>query len=493
MLFGPTSLRALCDDSLEHDRLASAIRHPDHSPHGPARMPRLSRLALGTIQPGADPQPATWALLSLLSRAGLQVQHFLSRACFAPLDGAAVTTGVNSRHLDSWLMNEELCRETFTSGAATTDVAVVEGRYASAVPRHARAGGNLETLCQWLDLPRIAIVDVARLGTCRLPARPEAIDAVILDRLPNRTSFFQWQVELESLWRTPVIGGLLDDPVLRAVIDKLPRGTSPHTRICAELADSLASFTPADRFLDLASRRDQFPTPLRPALLAPTDESVTVAVAFDEAFRCYFPDTLAMLEQLGADVVDFSPLRSESLPDNADIVYLGCGHPERYADELASNHCLMMALREHVCAGRRIYAEGGGLAYLCQYLETPDGRVEPMLGVLPALARLGRTPRAPEPVELHLSRGSWLGRAGGRLRGYRSSNWQLEPTGDLTPLAHVVGEDRLTQFDLVGRHHAIGSRVHLNFAAQREFLRSFLRPHAPCLELARSTSSSGCG
>lgn len=455
-------------------------------------MPRLSRLALGTVQPDADAQPATWALLGLLSRAGLQAQHFLSRACFAPLDGAPVTTGVNSRHLDSWLMTEEVCREMFASGAATTDIAVVEGRYKSSVAPQYRTGGNLETLCEWLDLPRVAIVDVGRLSSCVLPARPASVDAVILDRLPDRRSFFRWQVELEAHWRVPVLGGILDDPVLRAVLDKLPRGTSPHAQICAELADSLGSFVSAERFLELASRRDQFHAPLRPALVARNDTPVTVAVAYDEAFRCYFPDTLAMLEQLGAHVVDFSPLRSESLPEDADVVYLGCGHPERYAEELAGNYCLMMALREHVCAGRRIYAEGGGLAYLCQYLETNAGRLEPMLGVIPAVARLCRNPRPAEPVELHLSRGSWLGRAGGRLRGYRNSNWRLEPAGDLMPLAHVVGEGRLNEFDLVGRHHAIGSRVHLNFAVQREFLRSFLRPHAPCLELARSATSSGC-
>lgn len=456
-------------------------------------MPRLSRLALGTVQPGADTQPATWALLGLLSQAGLQLQHFLSRACFSPLDGATVATGVKSRHLDSWLMSEEMCRETFLSGAAAIDVAVVEGRFQSAVPCSHRQGGNLETLCDWLDLPRVAIVDVARLGTCVLPPRPESVDAILLDRLPDRSSFFRWQVELEAQWRVPVLGGILDDPVLRAVIDKLPRGTSPHAQICAELAESLGSFSPVDRYIELATRREQVAAPRHSARMVRTDNPVTVAVAYDEAFRCYFPDTLAMLEQLGAQVVDFSPLRSECLPEKVDVVYLGCGHPERYAAELAGNHCLMMALREHVCAGRRTYAEGGGLAYLCQSLETPEGHFEPMLGVIPAIARAIHTPRPPQPVELHLARGSWLGRAGGRLRGYRNSNWRLEPAGDLTTLAHVVGEDRVGEYDLVGRHHAIGSRVHLNFAVQREFLRNFLRPHAPCLELARSAVSSESG
>src|SRR5690606_21378146 len=99
----------------------------------------------------------------------------------------------------------------------------------------------------------------------------------------------------------------------------------------------------------------------------PEPRPLTVAVAYDEAFRCYFPDTLDLLEHLGATVVDFSPLRDEALPLGTDIVYFGCGHPERYAEALASNHCMMLAIREHVCAGRRIYAEGGGVAYLCQH------------------------------------------------------------------------------------------------------------------------------
>ena len=72
----------------------------------------------------------------------------------------------------------------------------------------------------------------------------------------------------------------------------------------------------------------------------------------------------------GAVVVDFSPLRDERLPEGTDIVYLGCGHPEVYAAELSANHCMKLSLRNHIRSGGRIYAEGGGLAYLCQQMET---------------------------------------------------------------------------------------------------------------------------
>src|SRR6185369_4906088 len=86
---------------------------------------------------------------------------------------------------------------------------------------------------------------------------------------------------------------------------------------------------------------------------------VRIAIAFDDCFHCYFPDTLEQLELQGALVRDFSPLRDEALPHDTDIVYLGCGHPERYAGALGENHCLMTALRNHLCSGKRIYAAGG--------------------------------------------------------------------------------------------------------------------------------------
>src|SRR5438445_640566 len=100
---------------------------------------------------------------------------------------------------------------------------------------------------------------------------------------------------------------------------------------------------------------------------------LTVAIAYDDAFFGYCPDALDELEQRGVTVRDFSPLRDEALPADADIVYIGCGRPDLHAGELSDNFCLMLALRDHVCAGKRIYAEGGGLAYLCQQLALPSG------------------------------------------------------------------------------------------------------------------------
>ena len=99
-----------------------------------------------------------------------------------------------------------------------------------------------------------------------------------------------------------------------------------------------------------------------------------IAVAIDEAYCGYYPETLDLLEAAGAELCDFSPLRSEAIPDGADVVYFGCGHPERDPEKLAANHCLKQSLRCYAAAGGRIYAEGSGLAYLCREIVLPGGR-----------------------------------------------------------------------------------------------------------------------
>jgi cobyrinic acid a,c-diamide synthase len=197
-----------------------------------------------------------------------------------------------------------------------------------------------------------------------------------------------------------------------------------------------------------------------------------IAVAFDDAFCCYFPDTLDVLESQGATVNVFSPLRGECLPPDTDVVYFGCGRPEQYLAELASNFCMKEALWNHVASGGRVYAESAGLAYLCREIVMPCGRTWPMVGLLPALARRHPAPPPDRPIELTMARRCWLFATNDQVRGYLSSKWTIQPEGRLTPLV----SDAEHSHDLVGDDRVVGSRVHLNFAARPELVGQFLLP-----------------
>jgi cobyrinic acid a,c-diamide synthase len=463
-------------------------------------MPRLARLAAGTIQPGASVAAFGWGLSECLARHGIGVQQFLSRAAFDPHRASCALVS-RPRHLDSWLMDANTSREVFSHGTPEGSLGLVEGAYDCGrgesdndvtVPCQALLdssngphtccrswGGRLETLCDWLDLPKLVVLDVTRLNCCALPKLPADTAGLLLDGIHNDREAARLETLFFSLWGLPVLGTLGRSPRLRAALAHLHPGAHPTAEARAALASELHGSLRLDALMRLASRSW---SPAEPRLFCPCPGAppLNIAVAHDEVFGGYFQETLDILELRGARLEVFSPLRDETLPPDTDVVYFGCGFPEQYAAALAENSCLMLALREHLCSGRRMYGEGGGLAYLCQQIELDDGSRYPMVGALPAVARFRPEALAPEPVELTFNRSLWLGEGWSRIRGYLSSRWELWPCG---PLSRYAAEPR-HELDLVGRHHAIGSRVHINFAAQLDYLESFFQPHAPALDAA---------
>lgn len=434
-------------------------------------MSRFPRIAIGTIEGDTDPQAVSWGLLESLRRLGLQVQSFLSRASFPRHPAAAAITGLSCRHLDSWLMSRSLCRQLFTRGARGAQLAVVEGRF-----EDCGRGGSLDVLCQWLDLPRLAIIDARNLQPCRLPDRTGPLDGLLLDHVVDGEHLNRLATDLEALWGAPVVGALETLPYLRSQIRSIPCGERPPRELCHALGEQFAKYWKPEVLLQTAQREmPRHASPCGCTCGRGESAELTVAIAYDEAFRCYFPDTLDALEARGASIVDFSPLRDENLPPHVDLVYFGCGHPERYAAALSENHCMAAALRSHLCAGRRIYGEGGGAAYLCQQMETPSGELKRMAGILPAIARFQKGDPVAEPVEVTLFRPNWLGDYGARLHGYRTGAWRFEPSGKLTGL--VAEADH--QFDLVGSFLSVGSLLHLAFAAEPELVDHFFCPASP--------------
>ncbi len=439
-------------------------------------MSRLPRIALGTVQPLASGNRATWALMQLLEESGLTVQSFQSRAHFNPCDAATVITGLCPRHLDTWMMSPAWCRELFLFGSRSSDLSVVDGRFAHDGDRQA-PGGDLETLCEWLDLPRIAVLDAARLDSCLAMSRPRNLAGVLLDHVTDERQAIVLQTRLEGLWGVPVLGWLEARPALRAALSALPPGTRPSVEMCKALGQSLRGHCQLNRILHLAERDFSWSRKL-PDRSHTEAAALNVAVAYDDAFHCYFPDVMDLLELQGASICDFSPLRDDRLPPDVDLVYIGCGRPDLFADELAANECMTLSLRGHVCSGKRLYAECGGLAYLGHSLQAPDGRTLRMAGALPLEAQITIKDMAPEPVELSLEHETWLAPAGSQLRGYLNHCFSFRSLGAMRTLA-AGNEDSL---NLGSYHNAIGSRLHVNFATCPGSLEPFFKP----VELSRS-------
>src|SRR5207237_5319554 len=97
----------------------------------------------------------------------------------------------------------------------------------------------------------------------------------------------------------------------------------------------------------------------------------------------YYPENLELLEEHGAQVVPFSPLEDDQLPQEAAGIYLGGGFPEVFVEPLAKNRSMAESIQRAYRSGIPIYAECGGLMYLGRSLRTDSGAIERMAGVMP--------------------------------------------------------------------------------------------------------------
>lgn len=112
-----------------------------------------------------------------------------------------------------------------------------------------------------------------------------------------------------------------------------------------------------------------------------------IAIARDAAFCFLYPANLELLREAGAELLFFSPLAGELLPD-CDAVWLAGGYPELYLEVLSRQHALHQALRAHVDAGKPLLAECGGMLFLLDELADREGGRAAMAGLLPGHAAL---------------------------------------------------------------------------------------------------------
>ena len=103
-------------------------------------------------------------------------------------------------------------------------------------------------------------------------------------------------------------------------------------------------------------------------------KNVKIGIAKDSAFSFYYNDNIEFLENLGAEMKYFSPLKGEKIPDDADMLYFGGGYPENYAVELENNISMINSIRDFYNKNGVIYGECGGFIYLSKKLITLDGR-----------------------------------------------------------------------------------------------------------------------
>ena len=364
--------------------------------------------------------------------------------------------GIDSCNLDSFFLSKEALKAQYQQKNAGFDLAVMEG-----VMGYYDGLGGISTqastyeVAQAVDVPVILILD-GKGASLSLAAMLRGFlqyqkDSHIVGVILNRTS--------------PMIGARLK-PVLEAEgvkylgcvpVSKEIQFDSRHLGLVMpeevpqiqkqldEIADLLEESVDLDGILELArsyaekvennedaglakcqTSQVAMGTP-ETGLFTESRNPLRIAVARDEAFCFYYQENMELLESLGAELIPFSPIHDQELPEKVSGVILGGGYPENYAKVLSQNTSMLASIRQSWESKMPFLAECGGFLYLHRELEGSDGIFYPLAGVIPdkawktnRLGRFGYITLTPDHPDVCLT---------GEIKGHEFHYWESGDCG----------------------------------------------------------------
>ena len=357
--------------------------------------PRLIIAATGS---GSGKTTITCGILSALKTKGLKPCSYKCGPDYIDPMFHRRALGITSGNLDTFFTDEEDTLRLFLDGFAG-DIAVIEGvmgLYDGVGGVEMR--GSTYDLASSLRAPIVLVIDARGKGRSVLAEIKGFLDYdinhLISGVILNKTSaMFAGTLAglIEGELNIPVVGYVptskdvaLDSRHLGLVLPEEIDGLNHMLEINESLVSQGIDL---DKLITIAGEACTLDTPRSKATNNMVDsKDVRLAVARDRAFCFYYRENLKMLEEAGVELVEFSPLEDERLPEGVSGLLLGGGYPENYLEELSANTSMKEDIRRAIKGGMPTLAECGGFMYLLDSIKDKDNRIYDMVGAIEGVA-----------------------------------------------------------------------------------------------------------
>ncbi|MDE6071244.1 MAG: cobyrinate a,c-diamide synthase [Muribaculaceae bacterium] len=347
------------------------------------------------VSSGSGKTTVTNGLLRGFANRGFSVAPFKVGPDYIDTQFHRVAAGVPSINLDLFMSDEICVKERFQRYAVGKDIAVVEG-VMGLFDGYDKDRGSAANIARILDLPVALVVNaassayslVALLSGFKNHDERIRIAGVIFNNVASDNHLRLLKSAAEDAG-VPCLGYVRRDPTISV--------PSRHLGLSLGDSDMMEEFV---RRAELAVRAgvdferlleglESGTSGFRPQHSLEGEKAATgrIAVAWDDAFNFVYPENLRALacnHRFGGEIVRFSPLSDEQMPD-ADFLYLPGGYPELYAERLEANVPMRESVRQFIEKGGFVMAECGGMIYLGEEI---NGRK--MCGVLPLSATMDK-------------------------------------------------------------------------------------------------------
>lgn len=455
------------------------------------------RIMLAAPKSGSGKTLLTCGLLEVLRRRGLNPIACKCGPDYIDPMFHRYVLGIPGRNLDSFFLPTEGVRKVLVDAVREEQagIAVLEG----VMGYYDGLGGTETSASSWeiaeiTDTPAILVLDckgaslsAAAMASGFLHFRKKShIAGVILNRVSSMY-YERLAAAVEEASGLPVLGYLPESEEYRMESRHLglflPGEIDRLRERIGRLADQMEKSIAVERVLEVAgmlplrienkekekAENESMEAESIAKFPACQEQKVTsrvrIGVARDEAFCFYYQENFRLLEQMGAELVYFSPLRDKKIPDRVDGLLFGGGYPENYARELAKNAAMRESIRRSIAAGMPFLAECGGFLYLHRTLEGSDGKHWEMAGVYPFDAYRTNRLRRFGYVRLLTSSGQ-------EIHGHEFHYWESEDPGTDWEAVKPTGNRSWRCIHEKGGQ--IGGFPHLYYASCPDFLRKWL-------------------
>lgn len=455
------------------------------------------RIMLAAPKSGSGKTLLTCGLLEILRRRGLNPIACKCGPDYIDPMFHRYVLGIPGRNLDSFFLPTEGVRKVLVDAVREEQagIAVLEG----VMGYYDGLGGTETSASSWeiaeiTDTPAILVLDckgaslsAAAMASGFLHFREKShIAGVILNRVSSMY-YERLAAAVEEASGLPVLGYLPESEEYRMESRHLglflPGEIDRLRERIGRLADQMEKSIAVERVLEVAgmlplrienkekekAENESMEAESIAKFPACQEQKVTsrvrIGVARDEAFCFYYQENFRLLEQMGAELVYFSPLRDKKIPDRVDGLLFGGGYPENYARELAKNAAMRESIRRSIAAGMPFLAECGGFLYLHRTLEGSDGKHWEMAGVYPFDAYRTNRLRRFGYVRLLTSSGQ-------EIHGHEFHYWESEDPGTDWEAVKPTGNRSWRCIHEKGGQ--IGGFPHLYYASCPDFLRKWL-------------------
>ncbi len=448
---------------------------------------QIPRLVIAATQSGAGKTTLVTGLLAAWRAKGVAVQSFKVGPDYIDPGYHQLASGRPGMNLDTWLTPKEKLPAAFAREMEGAELALIEG--VMGLYDGGKQGiSSTAEIANQLDAPVILVIDAKSMGASAAAIAKGFRDydkkvnlaGVILNRVGSDTHETMLREAMAGI-DMPVFGVLRRQDGLqmperhlglipveeRSGEDKLAqKAVEAMGKAVGAQADLNALLSLAKKALPLKIVQDSHAKPAK--------KVCRIGLAKDEAFSFYYPASLQVLEDMGAELIPFSPLEDEHLP-KVDGLIIGGGFPEIFAEKLTANVSLRQEIKEQALAGMPVYAECGGYMYLMESLRDFAGKEYDMAGIFAGKATMTDKLQTVGYIEARLTENTVLGLRGTILHGHEfhfsveeGENYGLRPF-EFTRLrnGHTYQAGRI-------QGQVLGSYLHLHFAGCPQAARAFV-------------------